>query len=124
MPTLRHRVFVYGTLLTGERNHYLMSSARLLGAASTPPLYDLLDLEDYPALVANGETVVHGEVYEIDEATLERLDALENHPDYYQRREISLDDGSRALAYLLPRALAPSASRIESGRWAASREPV
>jgi gamma-glutamylcyclotransferase (GGCT)/AIG2-like uncharacterized protein YtfP len=49
---------------------------------------------------------ITGEVYEVDDAGLEELDSLEDHPDYYCRRVIQVintKDGtvSDASAYLL-----------------------
>ena len=73
-------VFVYGTLLFGERNHGLLVSARLVGEARTLPAFQLHDLGPYPGLVAGGEHAIVGEVYAVDDATLAALDRLEAPP--------------------------------------------
>ncbi|HJL14439.1 MAG TPA: gamma-glutamylcyclotransferase family protein, partial [Sandaracinaceae bacterium LLY-WYZ-13_1] len=69
--------------------------------ARTVPRYRLVSLGRFPAMVGGGRTRVVGEVYEVDGATLERLDRLEGHPGFYRRRQVELDDGRSAIAYLL-----------------------
>ena len=69
------KIFVYGTLLPGLRLHALLAESVMIdhGFVEDVALYDL---GDYPALV-EGEGCVVGEVYEIDESTLARLDHVE-----------------------------------------------
>ena len=55
------RVFVYGTLLTGESNHAWLKGASCLGRWTTPPRFTLIDLGPYPVLSAGGRTAVTGE---------------------------------------------------------------
>lgn len=100
MPRL---LFVYGTLLRGERNDHYLASARFMGEAATEPGFGLYDFGPYPGLSEPGRHAVAGELYEIDEDTLARVDELEEHPDYYQRREVTLSCGTRAITYVLPR---------------------
>ena len=94
-----HRVFVYGTLLTGEVNHRLLAGAPLLGPHRTAPCFTLLDLGAYPGLARGGVTAVVGEIFEVDSAGLLRLDALEEYPRLYDRRLIPSPYGS-AWVYL------------------------
>src|SRR5437773_203444 len=63
---LRTRVFVYGTLLAGERNHHHLERARLVAEARTPPAFTLYDFGPFPGMVATGNHTVVGEVYEVD----------------------------------------------------------
>lgn len=111
------KVFVYGSLLKGLGNHPLLERSRLVQAeARTPPAYTLHDLGGFPAMVAGGSTSVVGEVYEVDGATLERLDRLEGHPRFYMRTRIRLADGCRVSTYLLRQCERPV---IPSGDWRA-----
>jgi gamma-glutamylaminecyclotransferase len=96
---VRHRIFVYGTLLRGEPNHGLLASARFLGPHRTEPRFTLLLLGAYPGLVETGKTAVHGEVYAVDGATLRLLDRLEEYPRLYDRRPIRTPYGT-AWAYV------------------------
>ena len=122
VTTAAHRIFVYGTLLAGERNHRYLASARLIGAARTTPAFSLHDLGRYPGLVAGGEQSVVGEVYEVDEPTLAALDRLEDHPRLYQRVAIVLADHSRVETYLLTPEQVAGHTLIVSGSWRARRK--
>lgn len=110
-------LFVYGTLLSGEVHHGLLGSSPLLGPARTTPRFSLVDLGPYPGLVAGGRQAVTGELYRLDEATLGRLDELEEHPVLYRRGVLALVDGSLAQTYLLPRHRAAGCPVISCGDW-------
>ena len=110
-----HLVFVYGTLMKGELHHTTIAHARFVRAASTQPAYDLVQIDYYPALIAGGSHRVPGELYEVDEQTLARLDRLEEVPDYYERLFITLDDGTEAFAYVMPRDRAAHGKLSSSG---------
>ncbi|HMJ14639.1 MAG TPA: gamma-glutamylcyclotransferase family protein, partial [Polyangiaceae bacterium] len=68
------RLFVYGSLLSGEVDHVLLQGAEYLGEAATPAEYYLVELNAFPALVAGGQLCVQGECYRADAALLRRLD--------------------------------------------------
>jgi gamma-glutamylcyclotransferase (GGCT)/AIG2-like uncharacterized protein YtfP len=110
-----HRVFVYGTLRRGESHAQLMQGARFLGSHITDPRYTLCDMSEYPAAVSWGATAIHGEVYEVDNALLRRLDEYEEFPEVYNRRLIHTPYGG-AWIYLM---LAPPAVAcvIAHGDW-------
>jgi gamma-glutamylcyclotransferase (GGCT)/AIG2-like uncharacterized protein YtfP len=101
--TERHYLFVYGTLKRGQRHHDLLSGQPFLGEATTEPHFRLHDCGPYPCLVevpVNG-IAVRGEVYLVDAATLDRLDALEDVPHLYERRMIQFPGfGARVAVYL------------------------
>jgi len=110
-------VFVYGTLMRGGRYHHLVAASPCLGEVQTVARFALYDLGPYPAMVA-GDSVVTGELYRIEEATLAALDRLEAHPTYYRRSSIDLCDGRQALAYLFVDTDELSAAEpIPSGDW-------
>lgn len=73
------RVFVYGTLKRGEANHEQLRGATYLGPATTLPGHTLYDLGDYPGLVRDSadEVGVTGELWELNQDHLARLDAFE-----------------------------------------------
>ena len=116
------RVFVYGTLLSGEPNHHVLADAELIGQASTAPDFLLVDLGAFPALVPGGETAVAGEVYKVDNATLARLDHLEGHPRFYRREPITLNSGQDALAYMQAPKQTRGRPHISSGDWRRGRK--
>src|SRR5262245_65772470 len=112
-------VFVYGTLLRGEQNHGLLLGARCAGAARTRAAFAMFDLGGFPCIVRadrGGGEPVTGEVYEVDAATLARLDALEDAPRWYRREPVELDDGALAEAYLYAQDVG-SAPRVPGGDW-------
>jgi gamma-glutamylcyclotransferase (GGCT)/AIG2-like uncharacterized protein YtfP len=94
-------VFVYGTLLAGESNHRLLDRAEFVGEAETEVGFTMLDLGSFPGVVRAGEGRVVGEVYQVDERTLAKLDQLEGHPYFYRRERIRLDDGRVVDGYIL-----------------------
>jgi len=73
------QVFVYGTLKRGGSNHHFLEGQRFVTEAQTKPLFALYDLGGYPGLVRTLEAPesVMGELWEVDELALSRLDVLE-----------------------------------------------
>lgn len=115
----RTRVFVYGTLLAGDRNHHLLEGARFVAEALTEPAFILYDFGGFPGMVAGGNQAVPGEVYEVDEPALAAMDRLEGHPSFYQRTSIRLEDGTAVQAYLLRPDQVTHLPIIPSGSWRA-----
>lgn len=111
------RVFVYGSLLSGEPNHRLLAEARRIGPARTAPYFRLVDLGGFPAMVHDGAGHVVGELYEVDRSTLAALDRLEGCPRFYERTVIALADGTEAEAYLLRPEQVRGRTAIPSGDW-------
>ena len=111
----RHLVFVYGTLMQGEHHHDQLHGAEFLGPRSTRPLYELVQVDYFPAMLTDGSLSVLGELYAVDDAILARLDFLEEVPHYYMRESIELSDGTRAQTYLMPRNRVGNVTPIPSG---------
>ena len=112
---MKHRLFVYGTLKKGFPNHdNYMETAKELGKYQTIEKYPLvLCGERYvPCLIyspGDGRHVA-GELYEVDDECLNRLDALERiqDSDGYRRFVIRVSSSERinqgfkqALAYFM-----------------------
>ena len=83
------RLFVYGTLKRGCKNHHLIAGQTYVGEARTAPGYRLHDLGDFPGMVTDptDTTGVTGEVWSADAAGLARLDAFEGVDEGLYRRE-------------------------------------
>nr|XP_055062158.1 gamma-glutamylaminecyclotransferase B-like isoform X1 [Misgurnus anguillicaudatus] len=94
------RVFVYGTLKTGQPNYYRMldatnGTAKFLARART--------VDKYPLVIATKNNVpfllnvpgeghrVQGEIYEVDDKMLKFLDWFESCPKMYQRTPVKLE---------------------------------
>ena len=118
------RLFVYGSLLSGEPNHRVLARAALVAKALTEPRFALHDLGAFPGMVAGGEHAIAGEVYTVDGYTLAALDRLEGVPRFYQRAPIPLADGTTAQTYLLTRAQVEGRPVIANGCWRAHRKEM
>ena len=90
-------VFVYGTLRRGFCNHGWLGRAAFCGTAQTVAACCLYLEAGIPYLAADeARYPVVGEVYRVTDArTLAGLDALEEHPRVYERRQtaVVMDDG-------------------------------
>ncbi len=88
----RELLFVYGSLKKGFDNHSLISHhAKRLGKALTIKKFGMYEdsFGNYPYLINAPFYRIHGELYEIPrEDLLEKIDAFEGAPDYYQREKI------------------------------------
>ncbi|GBP29770.1 Putative gamma-glutamylcyclotransferase CG2811 [Eumeta japonica] len=91
---MSHRVFVYGTLKRDEPNHYWLTSpengkSNFIGVGVTKTKYPLIIATKYniPFLLYSPGKGHHvrGEIYEVDDAMLSKLDILEDHPKFYER---------------------------------------
>jgi gamma-glutamylcyclotransferase (GGCT)/AIG2-like uncharacterized protein YtfP len=91
-----NRLFIYGTLMPGLRLEAEMQGARFVSAAQVPGR--LVDLGRYPGLL-QGDGQVTGEVYEVDDAHLARLDGVEGvvpgdcAASQYWREEVTVLSG-------------------------------
>jgi len=88
-------VAVYGSLRQGLYNHdNNIKDSTYKGIYQTEPIYTMIDLSSYPGLMKNGTTSITMEVYEIDDITLNKLDALEGYDinsswgNFYEREII------------------------------------
>ncbi len=86
-------IFVYGTLKRGCCNHCYLVGQHLLGEARTKPGFTLYALHGYPGLVEDPQDQegVRGELWDVDDACLRRLDELEGLSEgLYRRASIPL----------------------------------
>ena len=110
-------MFFYGTLLPGERDHAMLANAELLGSALTEPVYQLVELNVYAALVPDGKVAVHGELYSVDLETRRKIDVSRQVPILFQRAKVRLADGSEAETYLMNADQVRGKRRLSHGDW-------
>lgn len=97
-----HRVFVYGTLKRGFCNHYLLENQKFLGTTRTAPQFDIFafDKSNPFPIMTEGTERVSGEVYEVDDTAIKRLDVLESEGRLYHRVVIDTENFGKCSAYL------------------------
>ena len=114
------KFFCYGTLKKGFRAHSFLEehNAVYLEDATTHARYQLYKLGWFPGMVIDEYAAggVQGELYEVTEDCMERLDLYEGAPDLFRREEIELEDGSKVISYLYMRDFT-SSDRVEDGKW-------
>jgi gamma-glutamylaminecyclotransferase len=114
-------VFVYGTLMSGLSNNGLLRRSAFISTATTEESYKLIS-RGIPFLIEEeGKTYVTGEIYEVTEHALKNLDALEGHPNWYERKIINvvdeLGDRVKAWVYFMPANRKESGELVESGNY-------
>ncbi len=108
-------LFVYGSLMRGESNHYLLKAAEYRGEDAIAEA-DLFCLGPYPMFVP-GTGTVYGECYHIPLKIIPSLDRLEDHPHYYQRRWMQFKSGKTRLVYQGFISHVKGCPQIVSGSW-------
>jgi gamma-glutamylcyclotransferase (GGCT)/AIG2-like uncharacterized protein YtfP len=111
-------LFVYGTLKRDGCRHVHLAGQRFLAAVRTRPLYALLDLGEYPGLVACREDCqsIEGELYEVDQQLRPELDAVEGAPELYRLAPVEIDGVAEAQAYFYQGSRI-GRRRCPGGRW-------
>lgn len=110
-------LFVYGSLLPGEREAALLKDCRHLGPATTLPRHRLVDLGPYPALIDTGNLGIAGELFEVDRESLMKLDRAKELGRLFQRAVIELDDGRVAHAYVMEEHQVRGRRRLPGNDW-------
>ena len=111
------RMFFYGTMLPGERDHALLANAELIGPAATEGSYQLVELNVYAALVPDGKVAVYGELYSVDFETRRKIDVSRQVPILFQRAKVRLADGTEAETYLMTADQVRGKRRLAHGDW-------
>jgi len=94
---MHHILFVYGTLKQGHPRDSALSGQKYLGVARTVDSFAMFDLGGYPGLVYATPDLaagvkIWGEIYEVSEECLLKLDKIEGvEIELYGRKEIELD---------------------------------
>lgn len=88
-------VFVYGTLKRGGSNNRLLSSSKFITVAESVTESHLFNLGGFPCWNPTSplsdalRAPVRGEIWEVTEEDLKRLDRLEGHPDFFYRSQMN-----------------------------------
>ena len=100
----KHLVFVYGTLRGGNARSMSIRFPNSKFIAAAKVSGSLYDLGAYPGLLLNeSNSLVIGEVYEVDDELLNTLDEFEASSNYWRKQvEISLGAHSRTCWIYVP----------------------
>jgi gamma-glutamylcyclotransferase (GGCT)/AIG2-like uncharacterized protein YtfP len=112
-----HKIFVYGTLKRGGRLHHNLSpnkhnNSRFV-CEDTVSNCNLYMIQWYPG-VDDGDGIVAGEVYEIDEPMLAQMDELEDEGILYRRTLKTTQSGHDVWIYMYLGDVDPT-SKVVSG---------
>ena len=115
-----HRIFVYGTLMSGEYNHDLIASQVLEGTGFIRN-FNLYNLGHYPGIRPSdySDHVVYGEVYLVDDRILEQVNRLEGEGSLYilQHVEVQMESKTVTAGVYVYNHKCLKKNRIHSGYW-------
>lgn len=115
----KHTVFVYGSLKRGHGLNHVLSTSEFLGRTHLIGPWRLVSLGAFPGLVQapSGKRLIHGELYQVDPGILQRLDGIEGHPRFYERKVVQVSSGEEAWAYTLQFDEYGDYPEVEGGCW-------
>ncbi len=90
------RVFVYGTLMKGERASGMLGDSTFKGEFVLDD-YALYDLGPFPGIKEKPGEEVIGEVYEIQDTVIPNMDRYEGEGELYKRSVVSVRNESMSL---------------------------
>lgn len=116
----KHLVFVYGTLRRGSARSMSIRFPNSQFIADAKVSGSLYDLGAYPGLILNeSNSLVVGEVYEVDDEILNKLDDFEASSNYW-RKQVEISLGAHKMTCWTyepdPEAYSPR-TLITSGDW-------
>ena len=86
-----HAIFVYGTLMAGERASYMLDSYEYCDVFCLKD-YAMYNVSSYPGIKKKKGECVIGEVYFVDDACIDRMDAYEGEGTLYLRECVKVEN--------------------------------
>ena len=90
------KIFVYGTLQSGHGANKLMGNGVFVRKGQIKGT--MYDMGGFPA-VTDGDSNITGEIWEVDEEAIKRMDQYEGHPNFYRRTDTVTVDGEKVEFY-------------------------
>ncbi|QVL30640.1 gamma-glutamylcyclotransferase [Telmatocola sphagniphila] len=87
---MRQLLFVYGTLKRGLQNQHFLDEQKFVAEVKTLPHYRIYHFGWHPGMIevsAQG-LAVRGEIYEVDEQALSKMDEYEEVPTFFIRKPV------------------------------------
>ena len=124
------KLFVYGTLLSGEKNHHVLNGATLLvNGTLKARMYDTG--QGYPAIELDPDFTAFGEIYDVPDHLWPALDELEGYTgnqetDLYGKEmvEVNTRDGVVEAAVYTVCDHSMKSLDIPSGNWVEYRKSI
>jgi gamma-glutamylcyclotransferase (GGCT)/AIG2-like uncharacterized protein YtfP len=119
-PEEPNEIFIYDST-PGSVIRKIMERDGFLRLARTEPKWKFLDIGrgEFPAMAERGKVAVIGEVYKAVPRTMKMLDSMLDAPSTFRREVISLEDGKKVYAYIMPTYKTPfNEVSVDSGNWA------
>ena len=91
-----HPVFVYGTLMQGQRAAYMLAGSDFVGCFRLKD-YGMYNLGRYPGIVPWDGGSVLGELYFVSDEMLAQMDEYEGEGDLYLRRKVKVWAGQESV---------------------------
>lgn len=111
------KLFVYGSLMQGQRNHEYLKDSSFLGEVETGPEFEMVTNGSIP-IVRPGSEVVHGELYEASEDVIKGIEVLEEVAAGLYKRIESTIKGDKAVIFLGGTILdSDTWVKVEGGNW-------
>lgn len=113
----KYNVFVYGTLMRGERAHSFLSGAKYLGEFCLKD-FAMYNLGWFPGIRPSSGDTVFGEVYQVDSDMIQRMDHYEGEGTLYRRTSVVVESKAgnlAALVYVYAHEI--YGDKIEGGKW-------
>ena len=113
----KYNVFVYGTLMRGQKAHGFLEGAEFIGEYRLDG-FAIFDLGRYPGIRERSGYSTCGEVYGVSEDMLREMDIYEDEGTLYHRREVTVcGTGGCLTAFVYVYAHDIPGEPIPGGRW-------
>ena len=104
-----HKVFVYGSLLTGYSNNSLLREQKFVSDGVTEDDFSMVTFGGFPGVMPPNDNTelnapIKGELWEVDDVAFGRLDMLESNGYFYEREVVTVhgsDEEHEAWMYVL-----------------------
>lgn len=111
-------IFVYGTLKKGFSNNTLLKTSKFIKKYTLTGKYQMINVNNaFPAVILSKNiNKIKGEIWDVNQETLDDIDALEGVPYLYNRRHFRYA-GMNCWIYIMKRDIDIIPVVIKTGEW-------